>query len=99
MTSYLVLCVFELATSDREDYSYAYMDLSELGLRRVVKAEQGPSFSLPTTAVLGMRDGQSADEVKNRVGNEVRSVFKTRGFAGKFFVVVGSDWACMGDDV
>lgn len=95
--SYLVFCVFDLNTTDREDYLYAYMDLGELGLRRVVKAGNGPSFDLPSTAVMGMRDGKSADDVKSTVGKEVRSIFKARGFAGKFFVVVGGDWACTGD--
>jgi hypothetical protein len=97
MGSYLVFCVFDLKTSDREDYLYLYMDLGDIGLRRIVKAEDGPSFGLPSTAVMGMRDGNSADEVKSTVGKEVRAIFKTRGFAGKFFVVVGGDWACIGD--
>jgi hypothetical protein len=97
MVSYLVFCVFDLKTSDREDYLYLYMDLGEIGLRRVVKADDGPSFGLPSTAVMGMREGKSADEVKTMVGKEVRSIFKTRGFSGKSFVVVGGDWACLGD--
>jgi non-canonical (house-cleaning) NTP pyrophosphatase len=99
VASYLVFCVFEVATSDREDYSYVYMDLSDIGLRRAVKAERGPSFDLPATAVMGMREGQSASDVKSRVGKELNSIFKTRGFAGKFFIVVAGDWACVGDEV
>jgi hypothetical protein len=95
--SYLVFCVFELKTSDREDYLYAYMDLAKLGLRRVVRAANGPSFDLPATAVMGMRDGASADDVKSIVGKEVRGIFKARSFSGTFFVVVGGDWACTGD--
>jgi len=75
MMSYVVFCVFDLKTSDREDYLYLYMDLGEIGLRRVLKADDGPSFGLPSTAVMGMRDGNSADEVKTMVGKEVRSIF------------------------
>lgn len=97
--SYLVFCVFELKTSDREDYLYAYMDLAKLGLRRVVKAANGPSFDLPAPAVMGMREGTSADDVKTLVGKDVRGIFKARGLKGTFFVVVGGDWACTGDSL
>ena len=60
--SYLVFCVIDLKNARREDYHYAYMDLAELGLRRTLKSENGPSFGLPAPAVMGFRDGGSADE-------------------------------------
>ena len=97
--SYLVFCVIDLKNARREDYHYAYMDLAELGLRRTLKSENGPSFGLPAPAVMGFRDGGSADEVKSTLGKNVRDIFKMRGFNGTFFVVVGGDWACAGDSL
>jgi hypothetical protein len=97
--SYLVFCVFDLKNARREDYHYAYMDLADLGLRRTLKSENGPSFGLPAPAVMGFRDGPSADEVKSLLGRSVRDIFKTRGLTGTFFVVVGGDWACTGDSL
>ena len=97
--SYLVFCVFDLKHAHREDYHYAYMDLAELGLRRIVKSNNGPTFALPSTAVMGMLDGRSVDDVKSTVGKIVRGIFDSRGLNGTFFVVVGHDWACTGDVV
>jgi hypothetical protein len=97
--SYLVYCVIDLKNARREDYHYAYMDLAELGLRRTLKSENGPSFALPAPSVMGFRDGASADEVKSLLGKKVRDIFKTRGLSGTFFVVVGGDWACAGDSL
>ncbi len=56
-TTYLVFCVFDLKNANREDYLYAYMDLESLGLRKTLKSDNGPSFRLPTTAVMGMIEG------------------------------------------
>jgi hypothetical protein len=97
--SYLVLCVFELRGAHREDHLYAYMDLAALGLRRVVKSENGPDFRLPATAVMGMFDGRSVDEVRTLVGSKVKGVFDTRGLEGEFFVVASADWACAGESL
>jgi len=97
--SYLVFCVFDLKNAAREDYSYAYMDLAALGLRRSVKQSQGPSFDLPATAVMGMCEGQSAEAVRTEIGQSVRSIFKTRNLRGTFFIVIGGDWACTGDSL
>ena len=97
--SYLVFCTFDLKNARREDYLYAYMDLADLGLRRTLKSENGPSFGLPAPCVMGFRDGGSADEVKSALGKSVRDIFKTRSLNGTFFVVVGGDWACTGDSV
>jgi hypothetical protein len=95
--SYLVFCVFDLKNAGREDYLYAYMDLAEIGLRRVVKSNNGPTFALPSTAVMGTFDGRSVDDVKSIVGKNVRGIFDSRGLNGTYFVVVGGDWACTGD--
>lgn len=97
--SYLVFCVFDLRNARREDYLYAYMDLEQIGLRRVVKSNNGPTFALPSTAVMGMFDGRSVDDIKSAIGKNVRGIFDARGLNGTFFVVVGGDWACTGDVV
>lgn len=97
--NYLVFCVFDFKSASREDYSYAYMDLGELGLRRSAKSGQGPSFDLPGAAVMGMCEGRSAEEVRTVIGTGVRSIFKTRSLRGTFFIVVGGDWACTGDSL
>ena len=97
--SYLVFCVFDLKGASREDYLYAYMDLATLGLRKIVKSENGPSFKLPATAVMGMFDGRSVDDVRGIVGKKVQGIFKARGFSGDFFVVASADWACAGESM
>jgi hypothetical protein len=95
--SYFVFCVFDLKGATREDYLYAYVDFAELGLRKLVKSENGPSFKLPTTAVMGMFDGRSVEDVRSIVGKKVQSMFKARGLRADFFVIASSDWACAGE--
>jgi hypothetical protein len=95
--SYLVFCVFDLKGASREDYLYAYMDLETLGLRKIVESENGPSFKLPATAVMGMVDGRSVEDVRSVIGTKVLGLFKARRLSGDFFVVASADWACAGD--
>jgi hypothetical protein len=95
--SYLVFCVFDLKHASREDYLYAYMDLAELGLRKTVKSDNGPSFQLPASAVMGTFDGRSVEEVRTVVGKKVQSIFKSRSLNGTFFLVASADWACAGE--
>jgi hypothetical protein len=97
--TYLVLCVLDLKGVHREDRLSAYMDLAALGLRRVVKSENGPDFKLPTTAVMGMFDGRSADDVRSMIGAKIKSIFEARGLEGEFFAVVSADWACAGESI
>jgi hypothetical protein len=95
--TFLVFCVFDLKRATREDYLYAYMDLAELGLRQIVKSENGPSFKLPAAAVMGTFDGRSVEDVRGTVSKKVQSIFKGRGLSGTFFVVASADWACAGE--
>jgi hypothetical protein len=95
--SYLVFCVFDLKHASREDYLYAYMDLAELGLRKTVRSDNGPSFQLPASAVMGTFDGRSVEEVRSVVGKKVQSIFKSRSLNGTFFLVASADWACAGE--
>jgi hypothetical protein len=95
--SYFVFCVFDLKGASREDYLYAYVDFAALGLRKQVQSENGPSFKLPTTAVMGMFDGRSVEDVRSTVGKKVQGMFRARGLRAKFFIVAGADWACAGD--
>src|SRR5215468_9719974 len=90
--TYLVLCVLDLKGAHREDRLSGYGDLAALGLRRVVKSENGPDFKLPATAVMGMFEGRSVDEVRTMIGAKVKSIFDARGLEGEFFVVVSADW-------
>ena len=95
--SYLVLCTFDLKGANREDYLYAYMDLDGLGLRKTVRSEGLPPFELPTTAVMGMIEGRSIDDVRTSIGKRVQDMFKARGLRANFFIVVCGDWACAGE--
>ena len=95
--SYLVLCMFDLRNANRDDYKYVYLDLAEIGLRRSVKSDGGPSFQLPGVTVMGTMDGRTVEEVRTRVAKSVQGIFKTRSVRGEFFVVVSSDWACAGE--
>ena len=95
--STLVFCVFDLSHATREDYLYAYMDLADAGLRQTVKSENGPSFRLPASAVMGTFDGRSVEDVRTTVSKKVQGIFKSRGLKGTFFVVASADWACAGE--
>ena len=95
--TFLVVCVFDLKHATREDYLYAYMDLAELGLRQIVKSENGPSFKLPAAAVMGTFDGRSVEDVRGTVSKRIQGIFKGRGLSGTFFVVASADWACAGE--
>ena len=97
--SYLVFCVFDLKSANREDYLYAYMDLGSIGLRKVVKSENGPNFNLPSTAVMGMFEGPNVDAVRTLVGKKVQGMFKMRGLQADFFIVASADWACAGESM
>ena len=97
--SYLVFCVFDLKNGNREDYLYAYMDLEQLGLRKVLKSENGPSFSLPASAVMGTFEGRSVEEVRSRLAASVQGAFEARGLRADFFVVASTDWACAGESM
>jgi hypothetical protein len=97
--TYLVFCVLDLRDAHREDRLSGYMDLATLGLRRVIKSENGPDFKLPATAVMGMFDGRSVDEVRTMIGAKVKGIFDARGLEGEFFLVVSADWACAGESI
>jgi hypothetical protein len=97
--TYLVLCVLDLKGAHSEDRLSGYMDLATFGLRRVVKSENGPAFKLPTTAVMGMFEGRSVDDVRTMIGAKVKSIFDARGLEGEFFLVVAGDWACAGESI
>jgi hypothetical protein len=95
--SFLVFCVFDLKDAKHDDYMYAYMDLATLGLRKTVRSDNGPSFKLPATAVMGTLEGHSVEEVRTAVAKKVQAIFKTRGLRGDFFLVTSTDWACAGE--
>jgi hypothetical protein len=97
--TYLVLCIFDLKDADRDDYRYAYMDLGTIGLRRAIKSDTLPTFHLPGTAVMGMLEGRTVDDVRTTVGMQVQGLFKARGLKADFFVVVSGDWACAGESM
>lgn len=95
--TYLVFCVFDLKQATREDYLYAYMDLADLGLRQTVKSDNGPSFKLPASAVMGTFDGRSVEDVRGGVSRKVQGIFQARGLNGTFFLVASENWACAGE--
>ena len=95
--TFLVFCVFDLKHATREDFLYAYMDLADIGLKQTVKSENGPSFKLPASAVMGTFDGRSVEEVRSNVSRKVQGIFKSRSLNGTFFVVASADWACAGE--
>jgi hypothetical protein len=97
--SFLVFCVFDLRNANREDYLYVYMELASIGLRKIVKSENGPGFKLPSTAVLGTFEGESVDEVRSLVGKKVQAALEAHGLHGDFFVVASHDWACAGESL
>ena len=95
--TFLLFCVFDLKNASREDYLYAYMDFATLGLRKGVKSDNGPSFQLPASAVMGTFEGRSIEDVRTTVAKKVQGIFKARGLNGTFFLVASTDWACAGE--
>lgn len=94
--TYLVFCTFDLREARREDHLYLYVDLAKLGLKKTVASDDGRNFTIPATAVMGMLEGNSINEVRTTVVRNVEQIFKTHGYNGEFFVVVSADWACGG---
>jgi hypothetical protein len=64
-----------------------------------VKSDNGPDFKLPATAIMGMFEGRSVDDVRTMIGAKVKGIFDARGLEGEFFVVVSADWACAGESI
>src|SRR5262245_7779886 len=95
--STLVFCVFDLNHATREDYLYAYMDLADVGLKQTVKSENGPSFKLPASAVMGTFDGRSVEDIGSTLSKKVQGISKSRGLKRTSFPVASGDWACAGE--
>lgn len=91
--SYLVFCTFDLKNASRQDYDNAYSGLAKLGMKKVVKSDNGSDVVIPTTSVMGTFNGTSAGKVRDDIVSSVRSAFSRRGFTSEIFVVVGGDWA------
>ena len=58
-----------------------------------MKADNGNDVVIPTTAVMGFFNGNSAPEVRNDVRDRVKAAFNARRFSSEIFVVVGGNWA------
>ncbi|GFO63649.1 hypothetical protein [Geomonas paludis] len=91
--SYLVFCTFDLKNATSADYKNAYADLEKIGLKRVIKADQGHDVVIPTTAAMGTYNGASATSVRDDVTSQVQRAFTARQFKSEIFVVIGGDWA------
>lgn len=91
--AYLVFCTFDLKNASARDYENAYADLAQLGLRKVIKSDQGNDVVIPTTAVMGTFQGASAVAVRDNIRDRITSAFRARRFNSEIFVVVGGDWA------
>lgn len=91
--AYLVFCTFDLKNATSKDYENAYVDLAQLGLRKVVKSDQGHDVVIPTTAAMGTFNGDSAAVVRTDICDRVQAAFRARRFTSEVFVVVGGDWA------
>lgn len=91
--SYLAVCTFDLKNATSQDYQNAYADLARLGLKKVIKSDDGNDTVIPTTAAMGTLNGRSAGEVRIDLRNSVQAAFRARRFSSEIFIVVGGDWA------
>jgi hypothetical protein len=90
--SYLVFCTFDLKGASSQDYQNAYADLAKLGLKKVVKADNGKDVVVPTTSAMGTFDGAGAARVRDDIRSRIQAAFQARRFTSEIFVVVGGDW-------
>jgi hypothetical protein len=91
--AYLVTCTFDLENATSQDYQTAYVDLTNLGLKKVILSDQGNQVVAPTTMTIGQFDGQNAAAVRESVRDSVKRAFSSRRFSSEILVVVGGDWA------
>lgn len=91
--AYLAFCTFDLKNASSKDYENAYADLAQIGLKKVVKSDEGNDVVIPTTATMGTFNGQSAAAVRTDICDRVQKAFQARRFTSEIFVVVGGDWA------
>ncbi len=91
--SYYVFCTFDLKDASSDDYEGAYADLEQIGLTKVMAANDKSKVVIPTTSVAGEFDGDSATNVRDAIRERVKKAFAARGFSSEIFVVVGGNWA------
>lgn len=91
--SYLVFCTFDLKNASAQDYENAYADLNRIGLKKVIKSDQGKDVVIPTTSAMGFFNGTSAGTVRDDICSRVQTAFNARRFKSEIFVTVGGDWA------
>lgn len=93
--SYLVYVTFDLKNASSSDYQNAYSDLSDLGLEKVVEADNGNNVVIPTTSVMGEFTGKNKSSVRDNIRSSVKKAFKARNLKSEIFIIVGGDW-CWG---
>jgi hypothetical protein len=91
--SYLVFCTFDLKGASSQDYQNVYADLAKLGLKKVVKADNGNDVVVPTTAAMGTFDGASAARVRDDIRSRIQAVLQARRLTSEIFVVASGNWA------
>lgn len=75
-----MICTFDLANAQRQDYQTAYADLEVIGLFGVVVSDDQRKIVMPTTTTAGHFDGIDAAVVRDYVANAVQQAFRARGF-------------------
>ena len=94
--SYLVFCTFDLKNASSQDYQNAYADLTAIGLVKVHKNSQGGQVVIPTTAAMGLFNGESVTSVCEHIRNRVAAAFTARRLKSEIFVATGGElsaWA------
>lgn len=91
--AYLVYCTFDLKGATATQYQDAYAELAKLGLQKVVKADDGGSWVIPTTSAMGFLEGGSAEVLRDQIRGRIAAAFAAKRFSAEIFVIVGGDWA------
>jgi len=91
--SYLVSISFDIKNATSKNYDELYSKLDAIGLSKHLIADDGSKIKIPTTTTLaGIFEGNSIEEIRTYVTDEIKKVYHQLNLKGEIFVFVGSNW-------
>lgn len=91
--SYLVSISFDIKNATSKNYDDFYSKLDQIGLSKHLVADNGSKIQIPTTTTLaGIFEGNSIEEIRDYIADEIKKVYHQLNLNGEIFVFVGSNW-------